>query len=126
MLRGFIFRKYLLNTETSLGSVFLLYSHSVVAITCTFPSSAVGNSMYTCSASPVVPREPPPTSHPPSPTHRLALCKGQYPDFLLDSWDSYDHKHRSENDRPGMCVYVCVCVCVCVYVCVCVCMYMCV
>jgi serine/threonine-protein kinase haspin len=30
----------------------------------------------------------------------LALCKGEYPDLLLESWDTYTKTHRTENDRP--------------------------
>ena len=47
----------------------------------------------------------------------MTLAQGEYPAFLLKSWDSYAKTHVVENDRPGMCVCVCLaCVCVCVCV----------
>lgn len=30
------------------------------------------------------------------------VCRGVYPELLLDLWDDYDEEKESENDRPGM------------------------
>ena len=32
---------------------------------------------------------------------RMAICYGEYPDFLLEAWDDYDFRKHSDNDRPG-------------------------
>ena len=32
---------------------------------------------------------------------RVAVCTGQYPDFLLEAWDEYDFRKKSDTDRPG-------------------------
>ncbi len=32
---------------------------------------------------------------------RVALSSGKFPDFLLDTWDDFDFRKKSDNDRPG-------------------------
>jgi len=45
----------------------------------------------------------PPSTHPlaPSHTNRVGLCQGKFPDFLMEAWDDYDFRKKSDNDRPG-------------------------
>ena len=40
-------------------------------------------------------------THPNTHTHRVGLCKGKFPDFLMEAWDEYDFRKKSDNDRPG-------------------------
>ena len=35
------------------------------------------------------------------PLFRVALCRGKFPNFLMDAWDEYDFRKDSDNDRPG-------------------------
>ena len=32
---------------------------------------------------------------------RVAVCQGKFPDFLLEEWDNYDFRKKSDNDRPS-------------------------
>lgn len=32
---------------------------------------------------------------------RVAVCSGKFPDFLMEAWDDYDFRKKSDNDRPG-------------------------
>lgn len=34
--------------------------------------------------------------------YRMAVCKGPYPEYLLDAWDTFDFSHDSDNDRPDV------------------------
>lgn len=33
---------------------------------------------------------------------RVALCEGNFPEFLMDAWDEYDYRKESDNDRPDI------------------------
>ena len=33
--------------------------------------------------------------------YRVGVCYGQFPDFLLEAWDDFDFRKKSDNDRPS-------------------------
>jgi hypothetical protein len=34
-------------------------------------------------------------------TCRVGVCQGEFPNFLLEAWDEYDFRKKSDNDRPS-------------------------
>lgn len=33
---------------------------------------------------------------------RVSVCQGKFPEFMLEAWDDYDFRKKSDNDRPSV------------------------